>query len=149
MTRTSKILAACLLVSLCINGALTGFLIAKGGFFGHHLPPGVTSLGELFRRTPPDVRDRLKSAFQEARREARSDWQAARSARGRVAEILQREPLDEQALRQALAAVRQATSEAQDVFQEAFFRTLRELTPDQRRRLGEAWAAEGPGASRE
>lgn len=136
-----------LIVSLVANALLIGFLV--GGQLGerererrgprggteHMIARGIESI------MPERERGEIRTAFRDAFRSARGQWQEKRMARDRLIEALRQTPFDRAAIDQAFADMRAADVSLNENFQTTLTDQLAELDDAQRLELVE-WLEE-------
>ena len=142
-----------LIVSLVANALLIGFLV--GGQLGerererrgprggteHMIARGIESI------MPERERGEIRTAFRDAFRSARGQWQEKRMARDRLIEALRQTPFDRAAVDQAFADMRAADVSLNENFQTTLTDQLAELDDAQRLEEVEARRAERRGRS--
>jgi uncharacterized membrane protein len=132
MNRSAKILAIALTVSVVLNVFFLGFAAARA-FRRWHSRPAADSFYASVERAPAFGEAwRRHGALLGQRREA---IDAARLA---VRNALVADPFQPEVLETALAKLRAETSETQAAFHAALVQTVRELSPEARRRLAES-----------
>lgn len=143
LSRTSM----ALIVSLVANALLIGFLIGgqlgeqererRGGPRGtdHMIARGIQSI------LPETERGEIRSAFRDAFRSARGQWQEKRMAQDRLVEALRQTPFDRAAVDQAFADMRAADGSLNETFQTTLTDQLAALDDAQRLELVE-WLEE-------
>ena len=140
MTRTAKILAAALLVSVALNVAIGGFLVGRA----FDRTPGRVAvyrmfLGALGPGVPAPVREAMRTQFDAVRPTMRPAIAEMRAARRAVGDRLQADSIDRVALEDALARLRGATNAAQTVLHGAFADAVVAFAADDRQALARAW----------
>ncbi len=135
-------LFASVLLNLFLAGMVTGRL-AGAGPVGEMFAPaaapaasGRELMRERFRALPLADRLRFRAAMAAHRDTLRPTGAALLRARLRVLTVLAAPTYDPQAMADALAAVRQATTAAQVAMHEALVQALGALSPAARARLG-------------
>jgi len=135
-------LFASVLLNLFLAGVVTGRL-AGAGPVGEMFAPasspaasGRELMQERFRTLPLADRLRFRAAMAAHRDTLRPTGAALLRARLHVLTVLAAPTYNPQAMADALAAVRQATTAAQVAMHEALVQALGTLSPDDRARLG-------------
>ena len=126
-----------LIVSLGLNLFLAGFLLAKGLTPSDYFPrePLSVNLSGLPQDIPPELRESLEDNFRKHSREVSMIYGDLSEARIVAREALQQEPLDEVALENALAEVRELQIKIQGPLHEALIDAAKELDAEMRREL--------------
>jgi uncharacterized membrane protein len=133
-----RTLTVALLVAVALNVLLAGALVAPW-VVGHRLDRGhgfrgpggpVALLRDLAGPEAVAIGERYEPMLRE-----RMD--AARAARGRVAEALAAEPFDQAAFEAALSEMRAASGAAKGSFDALLIEVVPTLTPDQRHALAD------------
>jgi len=127
-----------LIVSLGLNLFLAGFLLAKGlqpGTIGPRPEPLTVNLSGLPQDIPPELRESLEDNFRKHSREVSMIYGDLIEARIVAREALQQEQLDEVALENALAEVRELQIKIQGPLHEALIDAAKELDAEMRREL--------------
>ncbi|MGO7212500.1 periplasmic heavy metal sensor [Rhizobium ruizarguesonis] len=115
MTR-SGILRTAVLVLLAMSLAGNFFTI---GYLVHRWQSGLSSLSTtLEARYPPDVRRAFREVLRENRPAMRSAFAELRAARDAQEALARQHPVDEAAIRAAMAEVRTKTAELQSILQD-------------------------------
>lgn len=138
MTR-NRLLAVGLFVSLLLNV----FLVAYGATLLARQPQPLQALGatpvELGNRIaellPPDQGTRLRGKLGDIGPAMLGNVRAYRQALQAAAELLKADVVDQQALKLAVRAARDARAEIGNLLTDTFVETAAELSPDERRKL--------------
>ena len=142
MNGLSRTWSIVVLGSLAVNFFIAGLLISNWAFEGRGNP--------IDRFNPDRFRNQSESArmvrqiTERHEGEIRPHIQAVNAASRVVSEALAADPFDEQALAEALSALRTSTLESQAAMHDAMVETVREMSPSQRRELA-AESRRSPG----
>ena len=126
-SRTNNVLAILLLISVGLNLFAAGAFVAGRVF---HRP-----LETVMRPFPQALRDEIRSKLFEDRDALRGAIGELRAARRQMFELMRKNPLDEQALRDAMAEVRNKTAEVQTLIQNALLASLKETPAAERQKI--------------
>lgn len=126
-----------LVVSLGLNLFLAGFLVAKefptSDVSGSE--PLTVSLSGLPQDISPQLREALETSFRKHSREVSKIYFDLNDARIKAREVLQQQELNEKALEDALANVRELQIKIQGPIHEALIEAAKELDVENRRQL--------------
>ncbi len=117
-----------LVISLAINLLVAGALVGR---LRDREPP----LGWAVQQLDPETRAVLRPLMRQRIGTTFKMRRAMRSAQGRIRDIIEQEPLDEQALALELAQLREISVRYQASMHETAIDVLAELTPEQRLRV--------------
>ncbi|HAQ36019.1 MAG TPA: hypothetical protein DCQ53_11755 [Alphaproteobacteria bacterium] len=141
MTRATPWIIA-LLISVLANGAMLGLTlhrVSDGPRFQpaeHRQPAGVRgdgfSLRGFLAGLPPEYRDDAMERMRESRDDVIARVETVHAAQANVEAVLQREPFDADAVRQALAELRQARGEMEVEVEDAVLDIIAALPPEGR-----------------
>ena len=145
--RLITVLAVLLTASLCANAFQAGYVFSRphhpsmegrpGG--GEDGQPGDrlrAGMQRFMEKLPPEARAPLQQSLKGQRAAMAEGLQAMQQSRRDVAALLQSDVLDAEALREALAAQRQAQGVVQQSVHEALIEGLADVPPEVRRELG-------------
>ncbi|MEZ5669168.1 MAG: periplasmic heavy metal sensor [Alphaproteobacteria bacterium] len=146
--RTSWIVVAALVVSLCINSFFVGAILTRPGPHDGPHPPEqpraelaqTAGLARILGNLPPPIRDFLRDEFETLGADIPGMNRALRQARRDVVAVLRAEPLDMDALDAALAAVRSRTTELQVALHAMFVTAMQDMPPEMRAEAVEIWS---------
>lgn len=140
-------LAASLLLNLFILGA------AAGAWFWRTTPEASQrseqGIAAAAQHLKPPLRQAFRQALADARRDVRSESQAAREARDKLAGLLKAEDLDRQAINATLEVTRTADLKVRARVEEAVIDFAERLDPQNRAALVEGLASRGQMLPRE
>ncbi len=146
-SRTQKLLAAALAVSLAVN------LFAGGAFLSRHLfgPPhhGWESKREAVEVLPEGERARIDGIWESGRSEVRDEFRAMREARQRYREALTAEQFDAAAAQAALDSLYAHKAAARASMENKIMEIATSLEPAERRAYFEAFFADEVRRDRE
>lgn len=135
-------LLAALIVSAMSNVLLLGWLAGERA--GESVRVARGAMQQLAHSLPPELRDELRRELRERAGPLAQHARAAREARREVAELLQESELDRPRLDAQLALVREHTSEAQRLLQDAMVSVAAKADTQSRRQwLDQAWSGRG------
>jgi uncharacterized membrane protein len=108
---------------------------------GPHRGPSPTAFGlmKFSRDLPPERRDVVRKPLREARAPLRALRAELVQARRKAAEVLGSSDYTTEALQAAMTSVADLESRMRQVGRDTLVSAIRELTPEERRRLAEAW----------
>jgi uncharacterized membrane protein len=141
---SDKTLKWALLISLMINAAIGGFIVAQ------FLRPRPLFMAFGHMPTPrPEISDKMRAVLDAAFAAERPSFEKAISdmvqARDKSVSLLRANPLDLQALDEELAKTRAANSEAQESFHRVVHAAAQQLDPAGRELLSEILKHAPPG----
>ena len=142
MTPLSKRLGIFLAISIGLNLLLAGLWLGRGlrGRGPHGPPLGAHGAEvESARRHPA-----LRRAFDGKAPEFAARRQAAREARGQVAQSLEQQPFDRARVEAALSALRAENMRSQELLHNQVVSVAERGSPEQRRELGRTFLRERP-----
>jgi uncharacterized membrane protein len=108
---------------------------------GPHRGPSPTAFGlmKFSRDLPPERRDVVRKPLREARAPLRALRAELVEARRKAAEVLASPGYTAEALQAAMATVGELEGRMRQVGRDTLVTAIGELTPDERKRLSEAW----------
>jgi uncharacterized membrane protein len=131
--------------SLALNflfvGGLTALWLKGPPGPGHWGGPSQTAFGlmRFSRDLPPDRRDAVRQHLRQARQDFKLARAELRAARQKAAEVLGSPAYSPEQLQMALQAIAAAENRMREVGTNAIMKAIGELTPDDRKKLAEAW----------
>jgi uncharacterized membrane protein len=143
--RTAVILAICLLISLALNLFMAGAFLA-GRWMNR---PVASAVEAVMRSYPPALRDEVKRKLFQDRESLRAAITDLAAARQRMFALMRADPLDEAALRDAMAEVRIKTMAVQARLQAALLASLKEAPAAEREKIEPPRLGFGIGRLRE
>lgn len=147
MSRTQKLLAAALAVSVALN------LFAAGAYLSRHFfgPPhhGWHSKREAAEVLPEAERERIDAVWERDRDSRREHFKAMREARRRYREVLTAERFDPAAAEAALAELYARREAARGSIEQKILEIAESLPPEQRRAYFTAFFADEVRRDRE
>ena len=140
MDRSLNALKALLLVSLLVNAAVVGFIVARitgGADFGHRPPGFMREVRQQQQQNaqdeiPPRTREILNQAFEAERPAMETALREWVQARRRAVQILRAPTFDANEFDAAVGDMRIKIVAAQEVYQRIISKSASQLTPDQR-----------------
>lgn len=134
MTPLAKRLGIFLAISIGLNLLLAGLWLGRGlrGHGGHGFPPPQGSAESAGGRRHP----MLRRAFEAKAPEFSAHREAARIARRRVAQSLERQPFNRAELDSALGALRQENLSSQQLLHGELAELAERGSPEMRREIG-------------
>ena len=131
-----------LVVSVALNLFVAAFVLGQAtrGYFDDGRRPfdrGSPRVDweRVIDHLPHEARREAQEVFRESGDRMRSLTRELQRARDAAARAVLAEPYDQEAAREALAVVRQRTTEVQELIQEGLLRIAENLTPQERRRF--------------
>ncbi len=140
-SRLKLLLIVSLALNLLVIGALAGAFV-MGPRRGHwHFGGRGEDFGLLgfARNLPADRRSAIRKSVQRDRAALKPLWLEMRKARENAAAVLVAEPYDKDKVKAAFDAIGAAEGRLKDAGVAIFLNTAEQLTPDERRALGEWW----------
>ena len=140
-----------LIVSLCVNLALVGFLLGRASpmdFRGDAINP-MWGVARILRDLPETRRAELRSHFRTHQRALRPDLRSIRQAQSDLGAALLADPFDPDALNSALDSFRNHLHASQITSHSAFVTLIESLTPEERALLVESMQWPGNARRRE
>ncbi|MGZ8409752.1 MAG: periplasmic heavy metal sensor [Hyphomicrobium sp.] len=134
------LLIGSLALNLLFIGGL-GALWFKGPPGPGHWGPSQTAFGimRFSRDLPPERRDAVRQHLKEARQGLKDLKAELRVARMKAAEVLASPSYTPEQLKAALDTIGSAENRMRDAGSAALLKSIGELTPDERKKLAEAW----------
>ena len=139
--RQAWLLTLSLMVNMLLVGLIGGHVIAGGAEpeLAQRPVPGDMRLARgIVAAAPPEDRARIRQALRTAFGQARPLHAERRAARRAVGAAVRKEPYDPEATLAAFARLRDADARLHAAIQAALVDQLGDLTPQQRRALGDA-----------
>jgi uncharacterized membrane protein len=138
--RLKLLLIVSLALNLLVIGALAGAFL-MGPRRGHWHGGRSEDFGLLgFARTlPADRRSEIRKSVQRDRAALKPLWREMRKARENAAAVIVAEPYDKDKVKAAFDAIGAAESRLREAGVAILLNTAEQLTPDERRALGEWW----------
>jgi uncharacterized membrane protein len=134
MMSSKRGLIVALIVSLCINLALVGFLLGRASSFEFRrdaINP-MWGVARIFRELPEVRREELRSHFRAHRQAMRPDLQGIRRAQTDLGAALLADPFDRAELESALDSFRDHLHASQISSNSAFAALVESLTAEER-----------------
>ena len=150
-------------ISLCINLFLIGLMVGshwqegpphlrgpgpmayedgmQGGERPGERPGDAGRVAGLMVPVPPEIRQQLRMILAPHEAEIEQSRKAMRAARSDVAKQLATDPLDLNALKQALDVLQQQSVTVQQMMHDMLLEAAPKLSPELRQRWAERWAA--------
>lgn len=141
MSRSQKLLALALAISVAINLFVAGAVVSRH-FFGPPPPHGWASKREASEVLPEAERKRVDQLWESDRDAMRQDFQAMRAARQRYREILTAETFDPAAAKAVLDELYAKREQARAAMEQKIMTIATSLPPDQRRAYFKAFFAD-------
>jgi len=128
-------IGAALAISVVVNLLLGGYLVGRA--LQQDTGPGRPGL-TLYHAAadlPPEARETIRSVLREHRHTFRTDMRALRAEKHALRDLMTAEEFDEEAVRAALARIRELNVRLQEGTHEATIEIGRQLSPEDRRQL--------------
>lgn len=132
----SVTLLVVLVVSLALNLFVAGFAVSKFRKFGHGPVPGIERMFSAFvGGFPREIRRDVHDELEDVRPQFQEVVASLRNARTRMFELMREDPLDKDALAQAMTEVRDRTSNIQQIGHDAARRAIENASPEARAKI--------------
>ncbi|GAB4352832.1 MAG: hypothetical protein Kow0026_10630 [Oricola sp.] len=123
------------LAIILVPMTVLAFLSAGAAVWMWRNPGAVMVVRQTVETYPAPLRKALRAEFRASRADVADDVARLDAARRRVLELLKADPLDEDAVRAAMAEVRTAVSDLQAVGQEHLLKVMRAADPAERAKI--------------
>ncbi|WP_119299530.1 periplasmic heavy metal sensor [Dongia deserti] len=136
--RTGTVAIVALVVSLCVNLLLAGFMVGSRWHDGprHHRFFGGPMMGSV----PEEARPLMREVFKFHKAEFDGHRAAIEQARMKVADVLKKDPIDQAQLNQALDELMRQTQSLHQFGHQVLVEVAQKLPPDLRREMADRWA---------